>query len=176
MLVLVVFPFVCLAQWSLTASMSSVRFGHTATKLHNGKVLICGGYNGTNNNGCPIDGEAALTSCELFDPTTGNFSMAGSMLQRRTAHTATLLNNGDVLICGGNSDFNPAIGRGSLSSCELYDATINQFKQQQQPSIAMSQARDSHAALLLNNTNAVLLCGGYQTASSSAHHRTPFLE
>src|SRR5262249_27693675 len=43
----------------------------------------------------------------------------GSMNATRTAHTATLLNNGRVIIVGGaDSNYNP------LSSVELYDSGI----------------------------------------------------
>ena len=37
----------------------------------------------------------------MYDPATGNFSPIGSMGPRRSGHTATLLNDGRVLIAGG---------------------------------------------------------------------------
>ena len=38
---------------------------------------------------------------ELYDPVTGTFSATASMMAIRARHTATLLDNGNVLIAGG---------------------------------------------------------------------------
>jgi hypothetical protein len=51
-------------------------------------VLLTGGYDG-------------LASAELFDPVTGSFATAGSMATARDGHTATLLDDGTVLVVGG---------------------------------------------------------------------------
>jgi len=52
---------------------------------------------------------------ELFDQATGSFTGTGSMGTARTAHTATLLNNGRVLVTGGSS-----VVIGSTATAELY--------------------------------------------------------
>jgi Galactose oxidase, central domain/Kelch motif len=77
-----------------------------------GEVLIAGGG-------------AALTSTDLYDPTTNSFAAAGdtaTMNTDRYGATATLLASGQVLIAGGangeSADF---------SSTELYDPTTNSF-------------------------------------------------
>ena len=64
-------------------------------------------------------GAAALTSAELYDPATGRFSATGDMTTRRSYHTATLLNNGQVLITGGIETW-PA----PTSSAELYTPAV----------------------------------------------------
>src|SRR6185295_10066788 len=51
-----------------TGSLVTARFGHTATLLPNGKVLVVGGIN---NN-------AAVASAELYDPFTGMWRPTGS--------------------------------------------------------------------------------------------------
>jgi hypothetical protein len=55
-------------------------------------VLVAGGVD---TNGNP------LSSAELFDPATGTFTATGSLNTARTEHTATLLQNGTVLVAGG---------------------------------------------------------------------------
>jgi hypothetical protein len=67
-------------------------------------VLIAGGFG---DNGW-------LASAELYDPTAGTFAATGSMTTTRSDYTATLLQNGKVLIAGGDG---LAV---SLASAELY--------------------------------------------------------
>ena len=56
-----------------------------------------------------------MSSAELYDPTTGIWTVTGSLNDARTNHTATLLPNGKVLVAGGGQGF------GVLGSAELYD-------------------------------------------------------
>ena len=85
--------------WTATGSLVTGRYGHTATLLLDGKVLVAGGI-------------GALTSAELYDPATGIWTTTGSLNHGRANHTATLLNNGKVLVAGG----------GPLKA-EIYDPT-----------------------------------------------------
>jgi hypothetical protein len=71
-----------------TGSMTGYRGFPTATRLNSGAVLMAGGL---------IASGAA--NAETYDPTTGSFTpTTGSMSTNRYYHTATLLNNGQVLI------------------------------------------------------------------------------
>src|SRR5262245_11148010 len=78
--------------FSPTGSMTEPREQHTATLLADGRVLITGGRRFTPS---PI---FYMASAELYDPVTGTFTPTGDMIEAQTSHTATLLNNGKVLI------------------------------------------------------------------------------
>jgi hypothetical protein len=102
-------------EWVETASMQVERAYDTATLLKDGEVLVAGGMRNSSNsdNGLPL----GTNSCELYDPSTDSWSVTGSMHQGRFGHTATLLNDGEVLVVGGLISQR----QGVASSCELYD-------------------------------------------------------
>ena len=109
------------ATFTPTGNMTAFRYSHAATLLSDGTVLITGG-GGYSNNGLFLGG---LASAELYDSSTGTFTATGSMTTRRAGATATLLNDGRVLISGG-SQFQPgSVGpAGGLSSAELYTPAV----------------------------------------------------
>ena len=109
--------------FTATGSMTTPRDGHTATLLPNGKVLIAGG--GPRING----GGYSLASAELYDPATGTFAATGDMAVERSLHTATLLNNGKVLIAGGyrRAVGGPASDYSFPLGAELYDPATGSF-------------------------------------------------
>jgi hypothetical protein len=134
--------------FSQTGDLSEVRqYGHTATRLLNGKVLITGGIN--------VDYHTT-NKAELYDPTTGTFSVTGDMHYARVGHTATLLSNGKVLIAGGSQD-----GLGGVQTSEIYDPATGGFSLTGQ----MHYARGYHQAILLSNNNVLLLGGGKTNAN-----------
>lgn len=126
--------------FTVTRSLLYPRFSHTATLLQNGKVLITGGTS-------PGSGGTtyAQPAAELYDPATGSFAYAGSLNIARSLHTATLLQNGQVLIVGGSGD----------NTAELYDPTAGTFTYTGSLSIALS----AQSATLLND-GTVLIAGG----------------
>jgi hypothetical protein len=131
-------------------------FGHTATLLLNGKVLLAGGFV---NSVWEYGGSASSNGANLYDSTTGAFSGTGNMTAARGGHTATLLANGKVLIAGG-ADQGPT-GTG-LASAELYDPNTGAFTQTGN----MAVARFQHTATLMQNGK-VLIVGGALTSTSN---------
>jgi len=137
--------------FSSVANMSTVRFSHSATLLATGKVLIAGGGNVT---GCP----AACTfndlaNAELFDPVSASFLPTGSMAIPRRDHTATLLNDGTVLVAaGGNTNMEPP---DPLTSAEIFNANTGTFSE----TGSLLSARVNHTATLLKN-GTILVTGG----------------
>jgi hypothetical protein len=85
--------------------------------LETGQVLFAGGASGPGGN------SGILASAELYHPTTGTFSLTGSMTVPRSKHNAVLLASGQVLVMGG---VNPSVS-GPLASAELYDPTSGTF-------------------------------------------------
>jgi WD40 repeat protein len=85
------------------------RFGHTATLLPDGRVLVAGGFG---------HGIGALSSTEIFDPLSETWTTTASLAEVRSSHGAVLLPNGSVLVAGGDDGTGPD---GSLASSELYD-------------------------------------------------------
>ena len=128
--------------WSAARSMGAARFGHTATVLPNGKVLVAGGsYEG-----------GRLAGAELFDPASGRWKAAGEMSTPRGGSapasgpnfTATLLKDGSVLVVGGSE----AAPRGGvvagLGSAELYgSAGFLEQQPEQPPEVAVPAGHSS---------------------------------
>ena len=95
--------------WMATGSMSGPRGQSASVLLADGQVLVAGGFDVGNETG------RLLASAERFDPNTGIWSNAGSVAVPRFDPTATLLDNGKVLVAGG------LLADGVTSSADLYD-------------------------------------------------------
>ena len=83
--------------------MSTARGSHTATLLSNGEVLVAGGADNA-------------ASVELYDPGSGTWTAAPSMVTAGDVQTATLLPDGTVLVVTG-----PILETVVPTSAELYD-------------------------------------------------------
>jgi Galactose oxidase, central domain len=135
------------------STLTTARFGASATTLGNGKVLIAGG---AGSNGMPTD------TAELYDPTAGTTSAtANNMSSPRAFHTATLLGDGTVLLAGGGID-----NIGDLTAtADIYDPSTNLFSS----TGPMSIGRGAHSAVLLTDgplAGQVLIAGGAVGSSS----------
>jgi hypothetical protein len=148
------------AQARPTAGVSS----YTQTRLANDTILMAGGgqltYLGSNVFGQPI--VSATTAAVTFSTVQTGTESTGigvnvtwgtptAMGVARMGHTATLLNNGKVLVAGGHN------GAAYVNSTEIYDPTGG-GSWVAGPN--MSNARMLHTAVLLPSGK-VLLIGGF---------------
>jgi len=171
--------------WSYTGAggaqttMTQARYGHTATLLPNGKVLVAGGEGGNDS------------TAETYSSSDGSWTATTSMSHGRSYHTATLLHDSTVLVAGGNSygataeTYNPSndswtatapmadgrsnhtatllgdgtvlvTGGSDLSSAEIYEPTTRSWAFTNN----MSDSRSYHTATYLPATGQVLVAGG----------------
>jgi hypothetical protein len=77
--------------WIPTGRTSIARTGYTAIRLLDGRVLMVGGHYRASEGG-----DAAMLPAEVYDPSTGAWSAAGSISKQFVA--ATLLREGKVLV------------------------------------------------------------------------------
>lgn len=92
-------------------------------------------------------------STALFVP---GFALTGSLVTGRNGHTATLLNNGTVLIVGGY-DINSV----ALASAEIYNVSTGTFT----ATGNLNTARTNFTATLLDN-GTVLITGGFDSTAA----------
>lgn len=137
--------------WQPVNPMTTERAEHTSTLLNDGRVLITGSFKG---NGQTF---IVLNSAEIFNPATGNFTSIGNMTTPRTFHTATLLQNGKVLIIGGVG----ADGSTALKTAEIFDPNTNTFN----PAGSLNTKRFFHTADILPDGK-VLIAGGHTGGTS----------
>lgn len=134
-----------------------------------GKVLITGG------DGCGSGSVCSVPTSELYDPVMDQFTFGSSMNESRMNHTATLLQNGSVLIAAGINVFatmsgGNVNGAGAATtfsdSAELFDPSTVTFTCVGSAgahggcSRSMTKTRAGHSATLLAN-GTVLIAGGF---------------
>jgi hypothetical protein len=139
--------------WSFTGSMPAA-LDDTATVLSNGMVLVTGN-----------DGSGH--SAELYNPTAGTWSLTGSMNTPRGDAQAVLLQNGKVLVAGGEGGNPFAV----LTSAELYNPATGTWT----TTGSLQHARFFHTMTLLQSGQ-VLAAGGQDSTPAflnSAELYTP---
>ena len=135
-------------KFTVAGNMVTARLGHTATLLTDGRVLIAGGF----LSDPPDAGMHELSSAELFDPKTDQFSATGSLKTGRGTHTATLLGDGRVLIIGGLVEH----------PVELYDPSSGTFSEIKSTITPLHGATAARLA-----SGLVLVAGGFESQGGS---------
>ncbi len=143
-------------QWTTAAPMTVARLGHTLTLLGNGNVLATGGTSPETASGAG-GGQTIRpdATAEVYNVQTGRWTKtAGGLTTPRFEHTATLLDDGRVLIVGGLGP--PVSGMSeALATTELYDPAVDSFRR----SNDLTDARTNHSAVKLPDRS-VLVVGG----------------
>jgi len=140
------------AHWTTVSGTAPAVINHTATLLADGRVLIVGGQTHE-----PMKSPVPTGEAYLYDPGQDAVTPAGSLTTARYHHTATLLDDGRVLIAGGSTGAST-----HLDSAEIFDPS--------KPSAsawsagpALPSVRGSHTATRLSGGK-VLLIGGEGTS------------
>lgn len=116
-------------QTTPTGPMVLSRFGHTLTRLPDGRILAVGGKDYTQAQ--YRTGEYAwnfktTATAEIYDPATNTWTATGSLTTDRAFHAAILLPTGQVQILGGyKSDLNGNVVYPNTT--ELYDPDTGTF-------------------------------------------------
>jgi len=140
------------ATWSKVGLLATARTAPSAAVLPDGRVLVAGGYYRNNATSTitspailaayrvpsaftqtpladvdiPPSGYALATS-EIFDPTSGMWSDAGTMRYARTGAPATALPDGRILLVGA-ADYNVSRLDGrAYETAEIYDPVADRF-------------------------------------------------
>jgi N-acetylneuraminic acid mutarotase len=129
--------------------MITARYGFTATALPNGEVLVAGGFEPEIQ---PQPGTGFTTAkAEIYDPHAGTWHAAAPMHHTRDGHTATLLQDGMVLVVGSVD------GEGGVRvSTELYDPRTGTWTL----TAPMGTARTNHTATRLRDGRVLVVGGG----------------
>jgi len=132
--------------------MTDALYGHTATLLDDGRVLIAGGNR---------QGAGSTDLAEIYDPATGTFTRTGNVMSHpRQGHAAVKLRDGRVLVMGGCQS-GAILCTQFWDSIDVFDPGTNLF-QEPRPTARLSTPRAYFtAALLPSPDERVLVAGGY---------------
>lgn len=130
-------------EFTVGAKMAYARYGHSATLLNNGKILIVGGFG--------ADG-AVVTQTELYDTTTGEWGLGPSYANSAAFHSTTTLPSNNILITGGLAG--TRISSTAVNYSIEYNPTSNVFEN----ASTFYGARFSHTDVL--NSTDVFQVGG----------------
>lgn len=123
-----------------SAPMTMARASHASARLHDGRVLLAGGWTGSE----------ATAAAEIYDPEGDRFSRVANLSIPRIHPVAVVLQDGRVLLTGGEVRTGE-----SLDTAEVFDPRTETFT----PVGRMTDARMNHTATVLADGR-VFIAGG----------------
>jgi hypothetical protein len=78
-----------------SSTMATARSLHSATRLADGRVVVCGGAQGSLTLPVAVDG------VEVYSPTTNGWASLAALPTPRMAHASALLPDGTIVLLGG---------------------------------------------------------------------------
>lgn len=134
---------------AVNATLPTRRYTHSVTTLSDGRVLVAGGETSPTASASAISAQPVL-----YEPFVGPFTLPPNpMVSGRRSHTATELNDGNVLLVGGQVNVGDiAVGTATV---ELYDRRAGVFLSK----TPMPGIRYNHSATKLLDGR-VLIVGG----------------
>lgn len=120
--------------------------------MPNGDYIVFGGNDGA------LQGGTYLKTTERYDRKMQDVTSGPDMMIERAFAGASSLNNGKILVCGGNDDLN-----NTLTSAELYDPSTNTVV----PTGSMAQKRYFHSIVKLQDGRVMVLGGSTQVDNTS---------
>ena len=108
-------------RWTFTGSLNTSRRYDVQVELANGEILVATGSHG------PPTCTRYLSSAELYNPATGQWTYTGSTLVPRESATAIRLADGRVLLAGGYNGGGSACTDTDPVDTEIYDPTTGQW-------------------------------------------------
>ena len=118
--------------FTATAPMAVTHYGHSATRLADGRVVVVGGN---------------TTQTEIYDPASAAWTTQGATGATHTGHGAALLADGRVLVVGGTQF--------ALPDAELFDPAAGTWT-----AAAPTLVLRSHPTATLMPDGSVMTCGG----------------
>ena len=118
--------------FTATTPMTFARYGQSATRLADGRVVMVGGQ---------------TTTTEIYDPVAATWATQGSTTAVHTEHAAVLLADGRLLVVGGTQQ--------ALPTAELFDPATGVWT----ATAPMRVLRSGPTATLMPD-GSVLACGG----------------
>ena len=118
--------------FTATTPMAFTHYGHSATRLADGRVVIVGGN---------------TTQTEIYDPVATAWTTQGATAATHTSHGAVLLADGRILVAGGTQFAQP--------TAELFDPASGVWT----AAATMLVTRSNPTATLLPD-GSVMVCGG----------------
>lgn len=145
----VTYPALVDPPWVTTGTMAFARpYPASSTVLDDHHVLVTGGYNAATG---------ALNSAEIWDASTGVWTVTGSMTDRRYAHQQVLLATGKVLVTGGFDGVTPYV-----AASEEYDPATGTWSHR----ALMASARGDFPLVVVGGAPVVL--GGFGPSGALA--------